>query len=491
MKSPKSHKTENTMDANLVANTVKTWVGNPLSRGLLRLLSGNNGKGNRLDFALKRYARMENGNGDFDFRDRIAYSIVKFILDRGAKSFGISASDIRNGLRDDVSRRALVNVLEGIAQNGVRKPQVTAAPFLVVWNFTHACNLRCKHCYQNAGGFLPDELTTEEAKKVIDEFYESGVVAIAFSGGEPLLRNDFFEVAGYAKEKGFYVSIASNGTLITKEVAKKLKECVEYVEISLDGFEKEHDNFRGISGSWKKACRGIENCVKAEIDTCVATTVTRHNIGNIPKLADFVEKRLGVRRLIVFNFVPTRRGKDIIDSDISPQERQKLLEFLYSKLVDNNCKLNVLTTAPQYARIAFDFPYGPLVSTHFTNKSMMGMKGRARTLGEFIGGCGAARLYCGLEPNGDVQPCVFIPITIGNIRKDKIKELWRKSETLRVIRNREKFTGCGKCEYRYVCGGCRARAYGYFGDLAGPDPGCIHNTRYWEDLKSGKIKTAG
>ncbi len=474
----------NPRDAHMVARTVNTWIGNPLSRGLLKFVCGNSGNGNRLDLSLRRYSGEKVPLPGF--RDKLASMVVDFIIGKGARSFGVEENYMREGMKDVVLRRALVNVLEGIAHFGVMRPQTTIAPFLVVWNFTHACNLRCKHCYENAGDFLKDELTTEEAKKVVDEFREAGVVAIAFSGGEPLLRKDFFEVARYAHDQGFYVSVASNGTLITPSAARKIRDSgIEYAEISLDGFEKEHDGFRGVKGSWKRTCRGIKNCVKVGLDTCVATTATRHNLKNLPKLVDFVEKDLKANRTIVFNFVPTRRGKEIIENDLDPHEREELQRFLYSKLMNKSCMLNVLSTAPQYARVALEFAEGPAVMTHFTNKAAMNIGGKTKTLGEFIGGCGAGRIYCGLEPNGDIQPCVFIPIKIGNIREDSIKDVWRKHPLLWKMRRRDEFEGCGDCEYRYVCGGCRARAYGYYGDLQAPDPGCIRNLSHWKRLKNG------
>jgi radical SAM protein with 4Fe4S-binding SPASM domain len=229
----------------------------------------------------------------------------------------------------------------------------------------------------------------------------------------------------------------------------------------------------------------VKNCVEAKLDTCVATTVTKRNFRDIKKLLEFVEKDLKANRMIAFNFIPARRGKEMMDDDLEPEEREELQNFLYSKLMDSSCRLSVLSTAPQYARIALEFAEGPTVTTHFTNNVAMNMKGKTKKLGEFIGGCGAGRLYCGLEPNGDIQPCVFIPIKIGNIRNDRLKDVWATSPVLKKIRERDKFIGCGKCEYRFVCGGCRARAYGYFGDLQAPDPGCINNQKYWEMLKRG------
>ncbi|MEM5871936.1 MAG: radical SAM protein [Candidatus Aenigmatarchaeota archaeon] len=477
----------NSRDPQLIANTVNMWLGNPISRVMLRFVCGKTKKGeSRLEVSLKKCS-----GEDVEFEslnDHLAFKIVEFAVKKGANSFGISENEIKEFLRDDVLRRALANVLEGIAYYGVRKPQITISPFLVVWNLTHACNLRCKHCYQDAGGFLKDELTTEEAKKVIDDFYDAGVVAIAFSGGEPLLRKDFFEIAEYAKKKGFYLALATNGTLLTRNVVKKLKKVgIEYVEISLDGFEKEHDGFRGIKGAWKKTCEGIKNCVAEGIDTCVATTITKHNYKNIKKFVEFLEVELKPNKFITFNFIPTRRGKNIVKDDIEPEEREELLKFLYSKLIDKSNKILIMSTAPQYARIALQFGDGSCVSTHFVNKASMEiMRDKAKVLGEFIGGCGAGRLYCGLEPNGDVYPCVFMPIKIGNIREQKLKEIWNSSPILQKIRNRDEFLGCGKCEYRYICGGCRARAYAYFNDVQAPDPGCINNKIYWELAKKGK-----
>lgn len=475
-------------EIDMVAGMVNKWLGNPFSRFMLRWVSKRGPNGSRLDVALKKYAGYD---VDVGFSGGIAYRIVRTSLNKGAESFGIPKDEIKTAMKVPVVRRGLANILEGIGKYGVIRPQLCAAPFLVVWDFTKQCNLRCKHCYESAEPrAAKDELTTEEAKSVIDQFADIGVVAIAFSGGEPLIRKDFFEIAKYAHDKDFYVSVASNGTLITPKVAEKLKDAgVDYMEISMDGFEKEHDEFRRVPGAWKRTCEGIKNCVKAGMDTCVATTVTHHNLKVVPKLVEFVEKDLKANRMIFFNYVPARRGKGIEDDDPTPEEREQLLKFLYGKLIDKKCRLDIFSTAPQYSRIAKEFAAGPDIATHFTNKQAMEMlQGRTKTLSEFIGGCGAGRLYCGLEPNGDIQPCVFIPIKLGNIREQTLKEVWESSEILWRMRDRDKLQGCGECEYKYVCGGCRARAYGYFGDVAGPDPGCIRNIGFWEELRKKKTK---
>jgi len=467
----------------LVVNTVKTWLGNPISRSLLRWVSKRTEKGSKLESALKKYV----GKAEkLSLQEKLAYSIVKLALDKGSESFGVSKEQMIESLKNPMVRRGIANVLEGIGYYGVQRPQTTAAPFLIVWNFTKQCNLRCKHCYENAGPKpAPDELTTEEAKHAIDEFANAGAVALSFSGGEPLLRKDFFEVAKYAAEKEFYVSVASNGTLITEKVAQKMKEAgVQYVEISLDGFEKTHDEFRGIQGAWKRTIEGIKNCVEEGLDAGVATTATHYNLKEIPKLVEFIEEGLHAKQLIVFNFIPVSRGKEMVDQDLTPKEREELLDFLYSKLIDNNSKLDSFSTAPQYAVTSHKFAFGPVVATHFTNKAATEMlRGRTKSLTEFIGGCGAGRLYCSMEPNGDIEPCVFIPIKIGNIREQSLVNIWRSSPVLKQIRNRDLFKGCGECKYKYICGGCRARAYAYFNDLQGPDPGCSINQKYWEEVK--------
>jgi len=472
-----------------VVGSVQRWLGNPASKAMLRFVCGRSSRGgNRLDIAIRKYVGED---VSCDLRDRLAAFVVKLIVKRGSNIFGYSGQNLKKNLRNPVIRRGMVNVLEGIARYGARRPFTSVAPFLVVWNYTKLCNLQCEHCYENAGPkAAQDELTTDEAKRAIDQFEDAGVVAIAFSGGEPLLRKDIFEVAGYAKSKGFFTSVATNGTMITRELAKKMKEVFGYAEISLDGFEEVHDKFRGVPGSWRRTCAGIKNCVAEGLDTCVALTATRYNLHEIPKLVDFVEGELGVKRVIVFNYVPVGRGRDMVNQDLFPQERQELLKYLYSRMMDSDGKLICYTTAPQYSMVSWEFAYGApgatgLVSTHFTSEgAMRALQGRTKSLADFLGGCGAGRLYCGLEPNGDIVPCVFMPIRLGNIRKDRLRDIWHSSELLWKLRIREDLKSCGKCEYRYICGGCRARAYGYYGDVQAPDPGCIHNLRYWQELKS-------
>jgi radical SAM protein with 4Fe4S-binding SPASM domain len=390
-------------------------------------------------------------------------------------ALGIEKPKVEKLLSDPYVRTALTSITRSFAYYGITKPLRVYAPFLVVWDFTHSCNLACKHCYSNSGSAVAGELTTEEAYAVIDQLADFGVTALAFSGGEPLCRKDFFDVASYAVKHGLYVSVATNGTLLTSANVKKLKEIgVNYVEISIDGATSQsHDTFRGVHGAFDAAITGLKNCIEANLCACVATTITKENQGELPKILELAEK-MGAARFTFFNFIPTGRGKQLYCEDLTPEEREEILVFLLNKIL-TKCKVSILTTAPQLARVALqrqkgvDEFYMPMAHMQ---TSKVGSK--AVVLADFIGGCGAGRLYCSISPEGDVHPCVFLPIKVGNLKNEKFEDIWLHSKVFAALRNRENLKGpCGKCTYKNVCGGCRARAYAYFGDYTASDIGCV------------------
>jgi len=399
---------------------------------------------------------------------------VSLAIDLGCKAFGMNRNQAVKAIGAPYFKKGLVNILDGVGRYGITRPQRLAAPFLVVWNYTNACNLNCKHCYQRADEPTPDELSTEKRIEIIDQLDEANVASIAFSGGEPLMRGDFFEVVDYAVEKGFYVSVATNGTLLTKQNVKKLKNVgVGYVEISLDGAKREtHESFRGVNGCFDKTLMGIRNSVEEGLYTCIATTATKHNVYEISDIVE-LSKHLGVKRVIVFNFIPTGRGEKIVNLDLSPTEREQLLKYLYSELIKG--EIETLCTAPQFARVCLQQSLlsksDVLSPTYF---AAFEFHGKTKRLADFLGGCGAATLYCAIQPNGLVTPCVFVPIVVGDLKKQNFKDVWLHSKVMNDLREREKLKGrCGSCEYKYVCGGCRARAYAYYHDYLAPDPGCI------------------
>jgi sulfatase maturation enzyme AslB (radical SAM superfamily) len=224
-----------------------------------------------IEAALDDYAGIGNKSRRC-VKGKFISKVVAQALNNGGRAFGVSSEQLKHSLSDPYVKRGISNVLVGAATFGITKPQTVGAPFLVVWNYTNACNLRCKHCYQNSEKTAVGNLSTAQRKQVVDQLAQENVVAVAFSGGEPLMSSDFFEVAGYASKNGLYVSMASNGTLITPSVAHKLKDCgVGYVDVSLDGAKAEtHETFRGVSGCFDKTLAGIRNLVNEGITACVA-----------------------------------------------------------------------------------------------------------------------------------------------------------------------------------------------------------------------------
>ncbi len=431
------------------------------------------------------YAGVEKPKG---MRERVHAKIVGEAIEKGAERFGATPDAIKDFLKDPYMRKGFAVIIRSIAEYGITKPQRLVAPFMVVWNFTKQCNLRCKHCYANATPYpAPDELTLKEKFRVVDQLDEAGVAAISFSGGEPLINKDFWKVAEYAKAKGFYLSVATNGTLISEKVARRLKEVgIRYAEISLDGPNAEiHDEFRGVKGAFDATIRGIKNAKAAGIEVGIATTATHENLDAIPDIIALA-RELKVDRLIVFNFIPTGRGVDIINEDLTPEERERLMQYLYEEW--KNGDMQIFSTCPAYSRVSLTNMkkgFGGKVSpTHFAEMELPEEFGGAvEALTEFIGGCGAGRIYCSIEQNGDVQPCVFLPIKVGNVLKDGFVNVWKNSDVFNKLRDRDAENyACHTCPFRYVCGGCRARAYAYHGDILAPDPGCIIMKNDWEEL---------
>ena len=403
-------------------------------------------------------------------------------------------------------------MMKGIEKYGVRVPFTPAGPFEIVWNFTYKCNLKCKHCYEDAGGKKRSELSTDEAKQVLDilsKMVEIGLPALSFSGGEPLAKKDFFEIAGYAKKRIGYISIASNGTLITRDNAKRIKDAgVDYVEISIDGATPQvHDEFRGIPGAFERATKGIKNCIEEGVDTCIATVLHRDNLAELDRLIELT-KQLDVR-FMHFNYIPTGRARTLVELDLTPEERFHVLETIGKEIIglylqakeeelksgESNVRVDkFFSTCPQYASMTKEL--SKKIGEKFVVEAHYAARKGIENVANFLGGCGAGRLYCCLEPNGDMKPCVFFPTNkdtvLGNILKDSFEEIWDNHPLLWKLRTREdledyivngKRVGCGNCQDRYICGGCRARAHSYFsGNVNAPDIGCIHNKPLWEKL---------
>jgi len=470
----------NAMDSGLF---LKSTIDRPLVRTILKLFSGKCEKDRKtfLEVALEQFVEGE-GHACF-LCSHLVSPLLQWVLRKGCTAFGVSETQLKLRFKNPSARRGLASVIRGISKYGTRRPFVPAAPFLIVWDFTYRCNLHCKHCYASAGTALKDELSTREALRVVEELADSGVAIIAFSGGEPLIRKDFFKVVAHAHHCGIFTAVATNGTLLSPKVVEKLKAAqIGYVQISLDGATPAtHDAFRGIPGVFQKTIQGIKNCHTAGIFVEVATTVTTFNYHEFLAVIDLCQM-IGVDWFMHYNFVPTGRGDFITENDLSPEEQEELLRLLFRE--NEKGGMPLLSTAPQFARVSLQVASPDdeefMIPTHFYNPRL---GGKLQNLSEFIGGCGAGRFYAALRANGDINPCVFLPRTVGNIRKNNFEELWDHCNIFEILRDRSHLEdNCGSCAFKYVCGGCRARAFGYFHRLTAPDPGCIRNIEAYKTL---------
>nr|WP_237698505.1 radical SAM protein [Pyrococcus sp. NA2] len=489
---PKAMNTTPPKGKNNVATALTAFritLGNPISRMLLKpMLKRYEINGRNLPalyWALSIYAGE---TIKCPLMLRFQADVLKLLLKIGIKLARGDEEAVKEALlKDPHIRRGIWVVLEGIAKYGVTVPQKLAAPFLIVWNFTNMCNFRCKHCYQRADKPLSTELSLEEKLMLVDQLDKAGVAAVALSGGEPTIHPHFLRVVKELSSRGIHTSVATNGwTFADKEkLEEAIKAGIKYVEVSVDSAKPEkHDEFRGIPGAWERAVKALENAVKLGISHGMAVIMDKETYQELDDILDLAES-IGVKRVIFFNLIPTGRAEDMIKVDLTPEEREEFMKELYRQMKKR--KLEILTTAPQYARVTLIESRGKNVTpAHF----YIGENSAVKTLAEFIGGCGAGRIYAGIEPDGTVVPCVFLPIPVGNVRNRPFKEIWENSRIFNLLRNRDNFTGqCGRCPYRNICGGCRARAYHYTLDLLGDDPGCIINKRVWEEiLKHGKPK---
>ncbi len=395
---------------------------------------------------------------------------LQMALNRAMKGMGITEEMKAKFFASNCNKQALKNVMKTVAVHGMQQPFRFNAPLVVVWNYTNLCNLRCRYCYQSAGKPKHDELTFEEKIDLINQMVDASVAFLALSGGEPIMGDRFWDVLGYAS-KFMHTSLASNGTLLgNRQVVQKLVDHgLRNIFISLDGATAEsHDFIRG-TGSFARTLKGIANCVEnPHLHVGINMVVTAQNINAVPDLLDLAQD-LGVNSFNHYNFIPTGRGKDDFDLDLTPEQREELLNLLVERhMRRQETGLNIISTAPQFARVLWERSgrkSGGLF--HYTAGNATNITG----IIEYAGGCGAGRVYAAIQPNGRMTPCVFMPdVTIGSVRDERFIDIWQRSETCLTMVDRDNYHyQCPK--YRHICGGCRARAYAY-GDLIGPDPKC-------------------
>lgn len=324
---------------------------------------------------------------------------------------------------------------------------------IISWNTTRQCNLACKHCYRDAGKRDVRELTTDEGKKLLSEIARSGFRIMVFSGGEPLLRDDIYELAAYARQLGMRPVLGSNGTLIDAEAARRIKESgISRVGISLHSSTPEfHDQFHGSPGSWQGAIDGMMRLREAGVEFQIHTVVTEHNWEEAEKVTDLAVE-LGAKAHHVFFLVPTGRARSIEEEVPSARLYEQVTRTVLKKQREVDIEVKP-TCAPQFMRIA----------------KQMGLQMR------FTKGCLAGTSYCCVTPNGDVNPCPYLYLKVGNVLERPFDEIWRTAEVFRTLREGKLGGWCGECDYQDICGGCRARAYYHTGgDYMAQDNWCLY-----------------
>lgn len=341
---------------------------------------------------------------------------------------------------------------------GNTEHEPTYTPRLIAWEVTRACLLNCKHCRAAAGKqAYAGELDTRECFALLDNIASFAKPIIILTGGEPMLRRDIYEIAAHAHGLGLPVVMAPCGLLLDDEsVQRIIRSGIRRISISLDGASaSSHDAFRGFAGSFDGCMAGIAAARRAGLDFQINTTVSKHNLS---ELADILElaKSLGASVFNPFLLVPTGRGKDLLEQELSPDQYERVLEWLAGQQLRADIQIRV-TCAPHYQRI-------------------LRQRGQA-SQGHASKGCLGGKSFAFVSHVGLVQICGFLDIPCGDLRKDNMDfaKVWRDSQVLREIRDVDSYRGrCGICEYRRVCGGCRARAWATGGDYLGEEPFCSH-----------------
>jgi len=335
---------------------------------------------------------------------------------------------------------------------------------LLAWELTERCNLKCKHCRMN-DQMENDELSLEESLSLIDHLSQWANPTLILSGGEPLLREDLFEMIEYATGKNLRVVLATNGTLLNPELVKKLKKSgVRRVSVSLDfAKEEKQDEFRGEKGAFKRILEGINYLRKNGLPFQINMTLTKENLSELPFLLSLA-KESEAAAFHVFFLVPTGVGRGLKGKELSQQEYESALNFLYEEMKRVGIEIKP-TCAPHFMRI---------IIQKGENLKSFG-KGPFHT---FTRGCLGGISFCFLSSRGEVKPCGYFELSCGSIREKPLREIWENSPIFSLLRNPNNLKGkCGRCEYRFVCGGCRARALSLKGDFLEEEPNCSYEPK--------------
>jgi len=326
-------------------------------------------------------------------------------------------------------------------------------PFLVIWETTQACDLACRHCRASARpDRIPGELSTAEARRLLDAVKAFGDPLLVFTGGDPLKRSDLFELLRYSVSIGLRTTVTPSATpLLTEAAVERFKECgVSRMAVSLDGPDAAaHDGFRGVAGSFECTLNALRAARRVGLETQVNTTVSRFSMDKLERIARVVEDE-GARLWSVFFLVVTGRAQ--LEDDLTAEEYEQVFEFLYETSLKSS--FQVKTTEAQHYR-----------------RYVAQRRKSARGLLPINDGKG----FMFVSHTGEIFPSGFLEVSAGNVRHASLADAYRGSSLFQVLRNPDSFEGkCGGCEYRNLCGGSRSRAYALTGNYAGSDPRCVY-----------------
>lgn len=335
----------------------------------------------------------------------------------------------------------------------------TPRPFIASFAVTAACNLKCRHCYSTSGSPLPDELSTEEALSVVEQLAALGVRLLIFDGGEPLLRKDLPQLVARARDAGLRPVLGTNGWFLSAEEARRMKDSgLQAVQISLDGAEAAmHDAFRGVEGSFERVLAAARNCTSAGLDFQIAPTVHRKNFEQWEAIVA-IAKQLGANAVETFEFVPSGRALgNAPEYALSQEQRRLLLRRVTEAQKKDPDFTHRLIGVPQYYAAASLTVDDDLLTGSFVRSC-----------------CAAGTRYLTIMPDGEVLPCMVLPVSAGRIREQPLEKIWKEAEVFRVLRDPQgRGSPCGECRFSEICGGARCRIYAATGSLCAGEEDCL------------------
>jgi heme b synthase len=352
-----------------------------------------------------------------------------------------------------------------------RAPSSGSAPplRLVAWELTRSCNLACAHCRASAeSGPYPGELSTRRSLELLSDIASFSSPIIILTGGEPLLRDDLFTIARHGADLGLRMVLATNGTLLGQETARRLVGAgISRISVSIDGKdEHSHDGLRGVAGAFSGALFGIENAKREGLSFQINTTITRRNIAELSEIESLV-RRLGADAHHLFLLVPTGRGAQMADDSLGAEEYEEVLGRIYRYEMSAPYPVKV-TCAPQYMRIRKDT----------AAREGTAIRESGHGFAAVTRGCLGGISFLFISHDGTTQPCGYLEVSGGNITQTPIREIWEKAEVFCRLRDYSRLGGkCGVCEHVDICGGCRARALFRYGDYLAQEPFCPYVPR--------------